>query len=490
LIGGLSVIPVMGIAVAISLLSSPVRVLLDDRGLTIEWLIRRRAFLWNDISEIQLKKVNFSISWLGTFTARKNLPKERLLLLDSNGRMLAQIPASIKPFDVLTREIYSRTTAARGTPTFSAEKQTSREISSRKKQRIFLFLAGIFIAALGIAFGVISSVDDHNKRLLEKDGRLIEAAVVKHYIYNITPRLKYAFTAPDGREYSKDVMVDRKYWDSVEKDVTVPVRYLPANPDNNKLSSGQIEEFDLPLPLTIVISLVLTVFGLLCITMYFLQISDIKIENGRIRIVRVNQVELSQTVSSLTEPAAGSPAVRPPAPMEIEPSPPASAETYRRALPAGLKAIGILNIVLGSLGFLWNVGRLLLAYLIASNKIAAAENIKPQANLAWVFAGHGLASLIAVAFVISGIGILMFLNWARVLAVLAASAKLLLGVIEIISVSLSSPETAGTEQQYITSVVKVFYAFCVFLTMVYPLIVLVLLLRKSAREPFRSKQSP
>ena len=138
------------------------------------------------------------------------------------------------------------------------------------------------------------------------------------------------------------------------------------------------------------------------------------------------------------------------------------------------------------MGAVWNIGRLILAHLLASNAIAGAENIELQPNLTWVSVGHGIATLISILLVISGIGILSFLNWGRILAIIAASAKFILGTIEIISVSLSPTEAVGTEQRFTTNVVKVFYVFCVLLTMIYPVIVLVLLQRRSTRELFKS----
>jgi hypothetical protein len=306
--------------------------------------------------------------------------------------------------------------------------------------------------------------------------------------------MEYSFAAPDGKKYSKNVMVDRKYWDAVENNKTVPVKYLPANPRNNKLSSGQVEDTEMPLPVIIVMSVIVGGIGLLSVCMYFLKIADIKIENGRLRIIRENQVELSPTTTALLDAAGSAYTAQQSKPQVPESSPAVTAaatqsETYgispHRVLPGGLKAIGILNIAFGGLGTIWNLGRLLLAYTLTSNQVSIAENVELEINLAWVLIGHGIASLIAVLLVISGIAILMFLNWGRILALIAASVKLLLGAIEIISVSLSPIETADTEQQFIAHIVKVFYVFFIILIMVYPVIILVLLRRRSTRELFK-----
>ena len=496
LMGGMSIIPIIGISIAISLLRRPVRVLLDERGLTVEWLIRRRTFIWDEISEIQLKKEEgLQTTWYASFAGRKSVPKENLLLMDNNGRKLAQISESIKPFDVLVREIHNRTTAARGASTFSVDKQISREMLDRMKKRRLLLILGIPITLLGIAVGIMTYIEAHNDYLLEKDGQVIAADIVKHYIYNITPRMEYAFTMPDGKKYSNNVMVERQYWDALENSRTVPVKYLPANPKNNQLVSGQVADTDMPFPLIIVMSLLVSGIGFLCVCMYFLKIADIKIENGKFKIIRLNQVELSPTTTSLLdmevyaekteEPESQIPEI-----SEAVTASPAQPETFgkaaQRVLPGGLKAIGILNIVFGVLGTIWNLSRLLLVYMLTSNQISMAENVEmEQVDIVWVVAGHGIAGVIAVLLIISGIAILRFLNWGRILALVAVSAKLIVGIIEMVSVALSPIEAADTEQQFIAHIAKSFYVFLIILFMVYPAIVLILLWRKSTRELFK-----
>jgi hypothetical protein len=490
LIGGLSVIPIMGIAAAIFLLKSPVRVVLDDAGLTLEWLIRRKTILWNEIFEIQIKETDGSVTWWGSFAGKKDQPKERLLLFDRNGRKFAEIPANVKPFDVLIREIHKRTSAVQGVSTFNIDKQTSLEKSARSKKRRLLLVAGVPLAALGIAFGIMACMTEHDKRLLEKDGRIIEAAVDRRYIYNITPRLQYSFTTPDGLSFSNNVMVEREYWDQIENNQTVSVKYLPAKPANNHLVSGQINSSDFPLPLSIVMSLFITILSIACIIMYFLRISDIKFENGRFKIIRENQIELSPAVSSLAQ-TSGSPSAayvsqyQEPVPLPVILEQP-TVVSHLKKLPAGLKAIGILNIVFGSMGVLWNASRFFIAYVIAFQAIEIAQNIELKINPAWILMGHGFAVLVALAFVLSGIVILLFHNWGRILAIICACVKLILGSVEIVSTLFFSDEITNPEQRFVASVATAFYIFFVLLTMVYPVIVLVILRRSSTREVFRS----
>jgi hypothetical protein len=229
-------------------------------------------------------------------------------------------------------------------------------------------------------------------------------------------------------------------------------------------------------------SAVVTIIGLASVSMFFLKISDIKIENGRLKIIRTNQVELSPAASVLTQSTEGVYIVNEPTPEELESALPVSPQ---RVLPGGLKAIGILNIVFGGLGTVWNLGRMLLAFLVYFNYIPTAENIEMQIDLAWSVTASGLMALAAFLFVISGIGILALRNWARILAIIAACLKLILGTIEVISVALTPIETAADEQRFITGIVKGFYIFCVLLTIVYPVIVLILLPRRTTRELFK-----
>ena len=495
--GVMTFLGLMGIWAAIYLLRTPVRILVEPEGLTFEWLICHRSFSWNDISQLQLKESDFGHVWLRSFTGRKNLPKEHLLLLGRGGRKVAEVPGDMENFPLLVREIHIRSSRAQGVSTYSAYAHASRQLHTQKGKRLAMLIAGLFFTALGVAFAITSMVMERNKRLLERQGQVVQAVVTKHYIYNITPRLEYSFTADDDRSYSNNVMVTRTYWESLEKDANVGVKYLPSNPKNNKLVSGQVESGDIPFPLAIVCSLFATAMGLVATSMYFFGISDIKFEAGRFIIVRAGQVEPSPAAATLgtdIEDIEDTGDVILPGVESEDEALPAGIPEVRPArgglstLPVGLKAIGILNIVLGGLGLLWNAGRIVLAYILFASGLLEDELLQTRTALHWAVGGHVLAGLIALVVIISGVAILYFRNWGRILAIIAASAKLLFGLIEIVGVLLLPPQRAGPEHRFVANVTRSLIVFCYVLTMVYPALVIVLLKRKSTREIFKSRR--
>lgn len=494
LIGGMSVIPIMGIWFAIWQLRQPVRILLYEQGLTVEWLVRSKELSWKDIGEFELKEVDFLWhGWMGFFAGKKKVSKECLVLFGRDRRKIAEIGGEMEGFDVLVKEIHSRSSQAQGESTFDVDKQTSQQVDSQKKKRIAMFFVGLFLVAMGVGFGITESVGEHNRRLLEKEGQVVEAVVSRHYKYNITPRIEYTFTDSDGRTYSENVMVESMYWESLEENGTVPIKYLPANPKNHRLAEGQVESMRVPFGLALVGSLVMTGLGVVCIGMYFFRISDIKFEDGRFIIVRTDEVKLSPAAAGLAEDVQEIDMDGYVTPLDIEedvslaediPSE-TSVISSSRELPGGLKAIGVLNIVFGGIGVIWNGVRMVLVFFLMTEPITFGENIQLTGNMALALGAHGFSMVMSLLFVISGIGILGFNNWGCIVATIGASGKLLLGLTEIVSTCLSDIEIGDSEQQYIFGLARGFIIFWVVLTMIYPAIAVVILQRKSTREVFR-----
>lgn len=107
-----------------------------------------------------------------------------------------------------------------------------------------------------------------------------------------------------------------------------------------------------------------------------------------------------------------------------------------------------------------------------------------------MLAEHFISGLLALLFVISGIGILLFKNWGRILAIVVAAVKLLLcfkDIVLMIFAISAGAETMASEQRFVFNVTTGLCVFFVILTMIYPAVVFVLLLRKTTREVFRKK---
>ncbi|MHC4758168.1 MAG: hypothetical protein ACYTE8_05900 [Planctomycetota bacterium] len=500
LMGGMSILPIMGISIAIYMLRMPVKILIHEQGLTIEWLIKRKLFYWNEIAKIELKDVDFARTWWGSFTGKKGVPKECLVLLNCNDGKIATIGGDIENFHTLVQEVHNRTSVSQGVSTFNARTQISRQAKKLKANRITIFVLGLFFAIGGTAFGIMSIVEEHNKRMLDNEGQLIEATINRHYMYNITPRIEYTFTAPDGLVYSQNVMVEREFWDSLEENGTVTVKYLPNNPKNNKLLTGQAESMDPPFVLCITASIGVTTLGIICLGMFAFRISDIKFENGRFKIVRTDYVELSDTAKTLIDNNEHTETTEEPQSLILETE---TVNVYANIphksnniiqtnkLPGGLKAIGILNIFFGSLGLLWNILRIILACVFIIRPVTVFENMQIQpTNLVYTFLSHGLFVLAAFLLVLSGVGILFLKNWGRILGIAAACGKIVLSTIELILTFFMNAELFSNEQQFSFNVGRAFIVFVILLTIIYPLVVFVILLHKSTRQAFKNKKLP
>jgi hypothetical protein len=495
LIGGMGVVPVMGISFSIYMLKRPVRVILEPQGLTIEWLVGRKSFSWDDIARIEPGEVSgLWQNWMGSLSSKKNVPKECLRLFDRDGRKVAEFDNDIESFAELSREIYSRSSISQGVSTFDMEEHTARQIKKQKKNRLAMIFIGLFMVTGGIAFGITTFVGEHNKRQLEEHGQIVQAIVSRHFIYNITPRIEYTFTAADGQTYSKDVIVERDYWEGLEENGAVDVKYLPSNPKRSRLVFGQVEINELPFSLGVVMSLFLTGLGLFCTGMYFLGISDIKFEDGKFRIVRIGQIEQSAVTAALTETIDDTQPGREPTSEDIEVEPdipyavsmPAETLTADESrLPAGLKAIGILNIVFGGIGVLWNGFRIILVCLLGSVPIRPFEGVEFTGDLFWAIASHSIGILIGLLLLISGCGILAFRNWGRILAMVSALGKIVHGTTGLILMYMGDFEMPDSEKQFVFNTTRIFIVFCILLTMIYPVLLLVLLQRRSIREVFR-----
>ncbi len=479
LMGGMAVIPIMCIGAAIYLARTPVRVLIGSNGLTVEWLIRCKVFSWNNIAEIQFSPPSQASIWFDSaFHKQKTNSQECAVLLDSNGRKLVVLPSNMEQFNVLVKEIHGRIAALKGDSVFDADKQLGREIQKRKKSRVLMLVIGIIFPALGITFMIISLNDYRNARQLEKDGVTIDAAVTKHYIYNVTPRTKYEFTASNGKSYSNDVMVDKDSWYDIKEKGTVSVKYVPSNPNNSRLINGQIDANDMPLPLAMVCAVAMTAMGCGGLAMYFLHISDIKFTNGRFKIIRIYDAQLSPSAAILV---GGAPALEAKVSqliLDVPKQPPSG-----QKLPAGLKAIGILNIVFGSIGLLWNIGKIVFLLLIVAGMFKKLELLDTK-GVSLLLVGHGLSAALSLLFIISGIGVLGLWSWGRLMGIVAGYGKLAFGVITIMTTTLTTEQMADQQQQFVYNLTKVFSVIFILLAMVYPVVAVILLQRHSTRQLF------
>jgi hypothetical protein len=84
----------------------------------------------------------------------------------------------------------------------------------------------------------------HSRRYAS-EGVRVEAKIVRRWMVRVTPRIEYSFRDAHGREFSREVMMDQRIWESLEGRRTVPLEYLASDPSWNRLISGEERETSL-----------------------------------------------------------------------------------------------------------------------------------------------------------------------------------------------------------------------------------------------------
>ncbi len=166
--------------------------------------------------------------------------RRRLVLYDTRGKALAKIDESLEGFDRLVKLVQKRV-AARGD-------LTSERIRSTKTRRSALFVAAGSAFMLFISGGLIGTayVEQQAADALKERGARGEAEIVRRFLApnGVTPRLEYRVTAPVGRTGTRNAEMVRRAWDALEGQTTVPVLYLPEDPENSRLLRGEAPKDD------------------------------------------------------------------------------------------------------------------------------------------------------------------------------------------------------------------------------------------------------
>lgn len=272
---GSTVAPTLGavyaFAAAFNLMRSPRQVAVGPKGLTVEGGDGPRTWSWDQIG------------W-ATVAAGAVAPQKRLAVYDPNGKRLVTLGPEFEDFDGLAESVKA---AIARKPDGTAERIKTRKA---KKSSLFLILGGIAFLALAIVNGLNAQNEKAAAKRLARDGAEIDAKVVRHYLYNVTPRLEYEFTTADGKTVRRDAMVQDAAWQALEGAATVPVRYVPADPDNNRLAAGEVEDQFGPPELNIFVSVGVGIMALFFLGAGLMQWFgwdiDLDSKTGRVSIKR------------------------------------------------------------------------------------------------------------------------------------------------------------------------------------------------------------
>lgn len=223
---------------------TPTQVAVGPQGLLIVGRRGRQSYTWDQIG------------W-ATITAGALNHQRHLVIFDADGKRVAKLSEAFDDFDTMI-ELVKRRIADRGD-------DTAERIRRRKGKRSALIMAGVSIAMLAIcgANVWIAYRQQRADRLLEEAAVPGEAEIVRRFLApnGVTPRVEYRVTAPDGRTGTRNAEATRDYWDSLEEATSVPVLYVPDEPQISRLAEGEPENKENP----VVMYVLSAVLALLCL---------------------------------------------------------------------------------------------------------------------------------------------------------------------------------------------------------------------------------
>ncbi|NUQ62910.1 MAG: hypothetical protein HUU20_10495 [Pirellulales bacterium] len=207
---------------------TPRQVAVGPRGVTIEQRSGTRVYGWDEIG------------WANVVAGALN-QRRQLVLFDNRGKAMATLSEAFGDFDALVEIVMQR--ISRKTD------DTSEQIRSRKSRRSAVVFGAFSVLMLCAAGGMawMTHREQRALRLLAEDAVPGEAQIVRRFLApnGVTPRLEYRVTAPGGRTGMRNAEVERPIWDGLEGATTVPVFYVPREPDISRLAIGEVEEKDL-----------------------------------------------------------------------------------------------------------------------------------------------------------------------------------------------------------------------------------------------------
>ena len=113
-----------------------------------------------------------------------------VIICDAKGKELGRISSILTGFPQLVQLIEDRSTMAAGHQTYDRDKDmTERKNTDIRKLRRNGFILIVF-AFFSLALGTWGAVEYYFKSQLSNHGTETQAKIVRHYMYNVTPRLE------------------------------------------------------------------------------------------------------------------------------------------------------------------------------------------------------------------------------------------------------------------------------------------------------------
>lgn len=227
-----SLMTIAAFSLSYRLYRSPIQAILTSKEINIVFRNKKKKFPWR------------IIGWT-TVSNSAYFNHQIVDIYDTNGKKIFYLTESFEKYDLILKAL-NKVTKQQHDLTQRARLAKARKdiLPACLFGSIMLFLCAFLIndtlkqqkaARDLVTYGVEAEAEIINK-ILAPNG--------------ITHRLEYQITTPDGLTGTRNAEVLPEYWNSLDSISSVPVIYLPSNPSNSRLITGepdQIPFMDTPL---------------------------------------------------------------------------------------------------------------------------------------------------------------------------------------------------------------------------------------------------
>jgi len=203
--------------------NTPSRVVLDSDGMEVVTDRDSRRYHWSEIGSATTANV-------------LNSGKTCLRVTDTAGKTIVRVDESFPEYDRLTKLVESYVD--------SKPDDDSIRILSRKAKRagIVTFLFGCLLTTAVVFIALQTYNEQRARALLADKGVVGEGEIVRRFTApnGVTKRIEYRVAGSDVR----NVEVHPVFWEALEGAETVPVVYVPDEPDISRLGIGEVNDDD------------------------------------------------------------------------------------------------------------------------------------------------------------------------------------------------------------------------------------------------------
>lgn len=207
----------------ISVARAPNQVSVGPDGIKLEGNGRRQGFAWD-----QIGWASVGMPGMGG--------RRMLQIYDTQGKRLAAISDAFDNFDALVELVKARVEAR---PDDTASRL---QIKKARRSSLICLVTGLLLMAASISIGGMTFYEQRAQRLLDERGVPGQGQIVRHFTApnGVTRRIEYQVKADKRLSSKRNIEVEPKYWAELEGAATVPVMYVPEEPDISRLLYGEV----------------------------------------------------------------------------------------------------------------------------------------------------------------------------------------------------------------------------------------------------------